>query len=94
VADEDMDDGEMWRAIREQSQQKRASNREQSAQLLAAAGLGFVSRNGGAHLIVEGERGEIFDFWPGTGLWMSRADKVKRRGVQRLIKRAKAQRGV
>jgi hypothetical protein len=57
------DMGEMFNDWRKAKQEKRASNRDASAQLLMAAGIGFESRNDGAHLIVAGR----YDFWPGTG---------------------------
>lgn len=45
-----------WRdakpAMQEASQQRRASNRANSAALLRANGVPFESKNGGAHLIV------------------------------------------
>ena len=82
-ADDDI--GGMYRALREQSQMKRATNRNQSARLLTEAGIPFESKNGGAHLIVAGR----YDFWPGTGLWMARGDKAKQRGVVKLVRRIK-----
>lgn len=71
-----------FRAMKQRSQEKRAGNREASAELLRAAGIEFVSKNEGAHLIVEGR----IDFWPGTGRWIVRSDKrIDRRGVKALI---------
>ena len=87
VVDDD-DVSAMWREHRAASQEKRASNRDRSAALLQEAGIQFVSKNGGAHLIVA----ERYDFWPGTGLWMARGDKSKSRGVKRLIQRIKGNR--
>lgn len=75
------DMGEVFNAMREASKEKRAKNRDSSAQLLTAAGIPYESKNIGAHLIVDGD----IDFWPGTGLWMIRGHKRKRRGVRRLI---------
>jgi hypothetical protein len=80
----DMDDD--FRAMHKANQEKRESNRGASARMLTAAGITFVTKNDGAHLIVA----ERYDFWPGTGLWMARGDKTKRRGVVNLIKRIKA----
>ena len=68
-------------AMKQASQEKRAGNRDFSARLLAEAGVKFESKNGGAHLVVEGR----FDFWPGTGLWIERGKGDRRRGVRRLI---------
>ena len=69
-----------WRTAK---QEKRASNREQSAQILMGKGIIFSSNNGGAHLIVEGKDCYI-DFWPGTGKWHSR-NGDKGFGVRNLV---------
>ena len=71
-------------AMKEASQKKRASNRENSAALLIKEGIDFYSKNGGAHLIVSGG-GHTFDFWPGTGLWEMRGSTQRHRGVRKLI---------
>lgn len=75
---------EFWRDVKEARQEKRASNRENSAAVLAEAGIPFQSKNIGAHLIVEGPVCFI-DFWPGTGRWISRKGP-KGFGVRNLIK--------
>jgi hypothetical protein len=84
--------GDYWRAVtpgmKERSKAKRANNREQSAELLRAAGVPFESKNSGAHLIVDGR----FDFWPGTGLWIERdgrGERKRNRGIRNLLKRVK-----
>ena len=59
-----------------------AHNRESSAEYLAQRGIPFVSKNGGAHLVVEGKDCFI-DFWPGPGKWHSRCGK-KGFGVRNL----------
>lgn len=82
---DDADDmGEFWRGVKEQSQQKRATNREDSAQMLKAAGVEFQDHNLGAHLIVTAPN-TLVDFWPGTGLWTPRSTKKSKRGVRSLI---------
>ena len=82
------DMGDYWRdvrpAIQEESRKKRASNRESSAKMLAAAGIAFEAKNEGAHLIVTAN-GRTVDFWPGTGLWIERGASRQKRGVRRLI---------
>lgn len=82
------DMGDYWRDVRpamqEESRQKRASNRESSAKMLAAAGIAFEAKNEGAHLIVTAN-GRTVDFWPGTGLWIERGTSRQKRGVRRLI---------
>ena len=75
--------GDTFNALKKMKQEKRASNRENSAELLKAEGIVFTSNNGGAHLIVEGNTCFI-DFWPGTGKWNSRCG-AKGFGVRNLI---------
>lgn len=76
--------GDDFRAMRERSKEKRADNREQSADVLKRAGVAFVSRNRGAHLIVK-HNGIRVDFWPGTGKWSSYGGRTSR-GVFELLK--------
>lgn len=79
------DDGDMWRAHKAASQDRRASNREQSAARLRSEGIPFTEHNNGAHLVVEGVTGFI-DFWPGTGKWKTRDfPPVNGFGVRGLI---------
>lgn len=77
------DMGEVFNAMKEESKERRARHREQSSALLDKAGIPFESKNGGAHLIVEGSECYI-DFWPGTGKWISRNGKHGF-GVRNLI---------
>lgn len=77
------DMGEMFSALNKVRQEKRADNREQSAEYLAQRGIPFVKKNGGAHLIVEGDECFI-DFWPGTGKWIARNGQ-KGFGVRNLV---------
>jgi len=81
--------GDVWRDVKEARAEKRASNREQSAQILRDAGVEFESKNLGAHLIVTAECG-VFDFWPGTGLWQRRGDPKQSRGVHSLMRKINA----
>ena len=66
-----------------QKQEKRASNRAASAELLSNQGIQYTTKNGGAHLIVEGKDCFI-DFWPGTGRWITRTG-TKGFGVRNLV---------
>lgn len=75
--------GEMFNALKKERQGKRADNRQSSAVYLQERGIPFESKNGGAHLIVEG-RECFIDFWPGTGRWHSRCGK-KGFGVRNLV---------
>ncbi len=77
-------ESEDYRAWDKAKQEKRASNREQSALILQRGGCVFESKNNGAHLIVLAGPHEV-DFWPGTGLWIVRGEQQKRRGVRKLL---------
>lgn len=76
--------GDDFREWREYKQHKRANNRDNSAALLTAKNIPFVSHNNGAHLIVASKIG-VFDFWPGTGRWISRNTGSKGFGVKNLL---------
>ena len=75
----------MYRANRERSKLRRASNRDRSAKLLADHGVEFESKNDGAHLIVK-HAGAVFDFWPGTGKFVLRGEQRYRCGVFNLLR--------
>lgn len=75
---------EIFSGMKAVKQQKRADNREASADILSRSGVIFESKNAGAHLIVLAGR-EVVDFWPGTGLWIVRGSPAKRRGVRKLV---------
>lgn len=83
---------EDFNALRKYKQEKRASNRASSADLLAKAGIAFDVRNDGAHLIVKAG-GYVIDFWPGTGKWSTRGYRftIVSRGVHRLMQHLKEQ---
>lgn len=91
------DVGEFWKdvapAMKQESQERRAGNRENSAKILEEKGFKFETKNDGAHLIVR--RGAmVADFWPGTGKFIVRPSKAPGapktgkigRGVFNLIK--------
>lgn len=78
------DVGDTFNAMKEESKKRRAGHREASPKLLEDASVPFESKNGGAHLIVEGSKSYI-DFWPGTGKWITRNGK-RGFGVKNLIK--------
>ena len=64
---------------------KKASNLEQSTNLLKLEGIDFESKNNGVHLIVTDFNGNLIDFWPSTGKWIVRNGKTSR-GIQNLIR--------
>lgn len=79
------DQADIWRDVAGASQDRRAHNRESSAELLTARGYTFESKNGGAHLIVR-NGAKVVDFWPGTGRWRTRtAPVIDKRGVKPLM---------
>jgi len=71
---------------RDAGKRKRRRNRSFSAHMLEKAGIPFVSKNNGAHLIVA--YGDLsFDFFPGTGLFISRTgpSEICGRGIYHLL---------
>jgi hypothetical protein len=87
VSAPDDDAGAAWHERRAASREKRAANRAASALALGAAEIPFVAHNGGAHLVVA----EVWDFWPGTGLFQHRHVPASGRGVRALIRKVKDQ---
>ena len=78
---------EVFRMMDEERKRGRQHNTTSSTQLLREQGIPFVSKNGGAHLIVDG----VADFWPSTGLFKPRDPKYgKDRGVMWLLKYVRA----
>jgi hypothetical protein len=74
-----------WQERRAAMRQKRAANRAASALALGAEAIPFVAHNGGAHLVVA----EVWDFYPGTGLFQHRHVPTRGRGVRALIRHVK-----
>lgn len=71
--------------MKQESEERRKSNRERSASLLQRLGVDFDSKNDGAHLIVT-HNGVTVDFWPGTGKFIPRKPKPKHgRGVFNML---------
>jgi len=67
--------GDSFREMRKGGQVKRAKNRGAGAEYLTVRNIPYVSKNNGAHLIVEGIDCFI-DYWPGTGRWKTRKGKT------------------
>lgn len=79
------DSAEVFTDLKKISQERRASNRERSANMLVELGVSFESKNSGAHLIVS-HNGITADFWPGTGKFIPRAPGSRHgRGVFNLL---------
>lgn len=77
------DMGELFNEHKRAMQKRRADNRQGLAKILIDRGVAFESKNGGAHLLVQGKN-SLVDFWPGTGKWHSRSGE-KGFGVQSLL---------
>ena len=77
------DMGEVFNELKKFNKAKKANNLEASTKRLEDAGIPFIKKNGGVHLIV-GDG--TFDFWPSTGLFINRATQRRGRGVKNLIK--------
>lgn len=80
------DSGDVYRAMKEDSKERRARNRDKSPAILRKHGIAYHSRNGGAHLIIVEDLSVVADFWPGTGKWIFRRGSKEGRGVFSLIK--------
>lgn len=59
-------------------------NTEQYQEALRSHSIGFVVKNDGMHLIVEGPTGFI-DVWPTTGKWICRGDQKQGFGLRELL---------
>ena len=70
---------------REFKKNKKAMNKELSTKLLSDMDVKYESKNHGNHLIVHAPEG-LIDFWPSTGLWTDRNNRIQRRGVFRMLK--------
>ena len=79
------DMAEVFNDMKKANKAKRAKNTSDSTKRLEQEGIEFESKNWGAHLVVQGKH-EVFDFWPSTGLFISRTTGKRRRGVFNLIK--------
>lgn len=71
---------------KQESQERRARNRDSSASVLRSNGVDFDERSGGVHLIVKVSGTAAIDFWPGSGLWIERATQRRGRGVFKLVR--------
>ena len=80
------DVGEVFKAMRVMSRDKRASNRRNGESELFTRRIPFLKKNGGAHLIVNPEEPtKRADYWPGTGLWRSYWGSKEGRGIHSLL---------
>lgn len=71
-----------WRDHKRERAAKRENNLESSTKMLRDAGVVFVSKNNGLHIVIQTGKG-IINFWPSTGLWSHAG--TSNRGVKNLI---------
>jgi len=87
-----MEIGEIYKAIREESQKKREENRQNAPEILMQNEISFMTKNNGAHIVIfslsNPERAQ-YDFWPGTGKYTNRQTQRSGRGIFNLIKELK-----
>lgn len=60
---------------------RRKGPRDHAPHVLAAAGLPFVSKEGGSRLVID----DRFDYWPSSGLFFDRTTGARDRGITRLV---------
>lgn len=76
------DEGDIWKDIRKERQQKRWANHHSS--------MAILRRNGVSYQLLDESTGHYrlgdYDFWPTTGRFMNRRDGEKGRGVFNLMK--------
>jgi len=74
------DMGDIFRAARTESQERRGRNLVNGIAALRDAGIDFVVLSE-SHVRVG-----AFDYWPSTGLFIERAAKRRGRGINNLLK--------
>ena len=77
--------GDMWREVKKIRSSAKAQRREQGPLVLREHNVFFTTHNNGAHLRIEGLKGEMIDFWPGTGAWKSSVPHTGGRGLKELL---------
>jgi hypothetical protein len=70
----------------QESKERRARNRQMSAQMLTAHRIDFESKNDGSHLVIT-LHDRIIDFWPGTGSFTDRKTNNTGRGARNLVRK-------
>lgn len=76
-------------ALKQIKKAERKMLRDSSPDKLKAAGIAYLHRNFGAHLIVMHNK-QIVDFWPGTEKWRFRNSEKTGSGIENLIQQLKA----
>ena len=60
----------------------REANYARNTKALDSAGVSYTPLDGGKRLLIEGK----YDFWPSTGVYISRVTKKKHHGLNALLK--------
>ena len=77
------EDGEVWAALRAESQQKKRKNKESSLQILKSKGVVYQCLSEGAGHYRIGE----YDIWLSTGKFVHRPTGKYGRGIYNLLKK-------
>lgn len=90
IGDDDDESKEFYKALKDESRQRRRTNEGQNTELLRKHEVHFITKNGGNHLIVKGPNG-LIDFWPSTHRWIERGSNPAKytSGVYNLIRYVK-----
>lgn len=72
---------EIYRAMREQEKAFARKMKHDRTVYLVMSGLPITSHNNGEHIVIA----NMIDFWPSSGLWITRRGKHRRRGVKGLV---------
>lgn len=78
------DMGDIFKAMKEDSKNRKHKNLVYSTNLLASLNVEFEVKNCANHLIVN-HFGKVADFWPSTGKFNIRGEKDYHRGVNNLL---------
>ena len=79
------DTGDDYRALNAHNKKKKANNLEKSTKILVDNNIDFESKNNGIHLIIIDFNGDLIDFYPSTGKWITRKGKSSR-GIKNLLR--------
>ncbi len=83
------DVGDYWKDVgpilKEESRNRKDSNKEYCTNKLNELNIPFKSHNAGIHLVVMG----IFDYWPSTGKFINRKNRKSGHGINSLLKQIK-----
>lgn len=80
-ADEEMSDGDFYKALRDVTKNEKRARLKASTDELVRLGIDFVSKNDGVHLIISNR----WDFWPSTGKWFDRVRMKRGHNLETLL---------